>query len=157
LKTSLQDHIIERQNIVLNIEGDISESDLKSLKQSIVNLYKTKIGEILDKLFSELVPADVHINLDSLDIKLPKIDIGDFKNTSELDHQFEKEFRALAYKAIKEKVLKKTGGKLESDGKKLKVSKWIILENFLDHGHYPSWASGKNERSEEQTSELQTT
>ena len=88
MKTSLQDHIIERQNIVLNIEGDISESDLKSLQQSIVNLYKTKIGEILDKLFSELVPADVHINLDSLDIKLPKIDIADFKNTSELTHQF---------------------------------------------------------------------
>ena len=145
MKTSLQDHIIERQNIVLNIEGDISESDLKSLKQSIVNLYKTKIGEILDKLFSELIPADVHINLDSLDIKLPKIDVADFKNTSELDDQFEKEFRVLAYKAIKEKVLKKSGGKLESDGKKLKVSKWIILENFLEHGHYPSWASAKNE------------
>jgi hypothetical protein len=145
LKTSLQEHIIERQNIVLNIEGDINESDLKSLQQSIVNLYKAKMGEILDKLFSELVPADVHINLDSLEIKLPKIDMPDFKNTTELVNQFEKDFRSNAYKAIKEKILKKSGGKLESDGKKLKVSKLNILENFLENGHYPAWASGKND------------
>lgn len=145
LKKPVQHHLIEKQNIVLNIDGDISESDLKSLQQSIAHLYKTKIGEILDKLFSELVPADVHIKLDSLDIKLPLIDIADFNNISGLVHQFEREFKVIATKTIKDRILKASGGTLEADGKKLKLSKWSILERFLEDGHYPAWATAKNE------------
>jgi hypothetical protein len=154
LKKEIQQHIIEKQNIVLNIDGNISNSDLKTMQQEIAHLYKTKIGEILDKLFTEMVPADVHIKLDKLDIELPRIDIADFKNINDLVRAFEKEFRVVAAKVLKEKILKASGGKLESSGTGLKLSKWNILENFLEDGHYPSWASTRNEPIEKIFEEL---
>ena len=145
MKTPIQQHFIDKQNIVLNIEGNISDSDLKNLQQELIQLYKTRVGEILDGLFGELVPSDVHIKLDNLDIKLPKIEMFDFKNLTEFSRVFEKDFKKTAEKEIREKILKASRGKLERVGKTLKVSKWNILENFLEDGHYPSWASNRND------------
>ncbi len=155
LRKEIQQHIIEKQNIVLNIDGNISESNLKTLQHEIAHLYKTKIGEMLDRIFTELVPSDVHIKLDKLDIALPKIDIADFKNINDLIKHIERHFSAQAKAIIKEKILKASGGRLEKsrDGR-LSVSKWNILESFLEDGHYPSWASIRNQPIEQIFEEL---
>ncbi len=145
LKSPIQQHIIEKQNIILNIQGNISDSDLKTLQHETVQLFKSKIGEILDKLFSKLVPADVHIKLDFVDIKLPDIDIVDFNNIKEYKRALEHDFKKTAEKVLRENFLKVSRGKFEQSGKGLTVSKWSILENFLEDGHYPSWASNQND------------
>jgi len=145
LKNPKQQHIIEKQNIALKIEGNISDSELKTLQQETVYLYKTRIGDMLDKIFSKLVPADVHVKIEKLEIKLPNINILDFKNVIEYKKAFEKEFKIIAEKIIREKILKDSGTKLERNRKGFKVSKWSILENFLENGHYPSWASNQND------------
>jgi hypothetical protein len=145
LKSPIQNHIIEKQNIILNIQGNISDSDLKTLQQETAYLYKTRIGEMLDKIFSKLVPADVHIKIDNLQIKLPNIEIVNFKNVAEYKKAFEEEFQIIAENIIREKILKDSGTKLERNRKGFKVSKWNILENFLENGHYPSWASSQND------------
>ena len=145
MKNPIQEHFIDKQNIVLNIEGNISDSELKTLQQEIAHLYKTKIGNFLDKLFSEIVPADVHIKLDSLDIQIPLIKIADYKSINEISSVYEKEFKIIAEKVLREKIIKVSRGRFEASGKGLKVSKWNILENFLEDGHYPSWASNRND------------
>ena len=145
MKSPIQQHIIEKQNIIINIQGNISDSDLKTLQHETVQLFKSKIGEILDKLFSKLVPADVHIKLDFVDIKLPDIDIVDFNNIKEYKRALEHDFKKTAEKVLREILLKVSRGKFEQSGKGLTVSKWSILENFLEDGHYPSWASNQND------------
>ena len=48
------EHIIEKQEIVLNLTGNVAENDQKSIQDAIIKLYKNFIGEKLDKIFSSL-------------------------------------------------------------------------------------------------------
>jgi hypothetical protein len=146
LKFEKQEHNIDKQIINVSIDGDIDESKAKDLQSAIVYLYKQKIGEALDKIFSELVPPDVYVSLDKLVIDLPKINISDLDDMKELSRKIESAFSAKARNIIREKVLKANKEKLEKDGfGNIRVSKWAILESFLEDGHYPSWASSQNQ------------
>lgn len=146
MKFEKQEHNIDKQIINVSVDGEIDESKAKELQSAIVYLYKQKIGEALDKIFSELVPADVYVNINSLVIDLPKIDISDLSDMKALSRKIESSFNSKARNIIREKLLKANKEKFEKDGfGNIRVSKWAILESFMEKGHYPSWASSQNQ------------
>ncbi len=146
LKFEKQEHNIEKQIINLAVEGDLEESKIKELQSAIVYLYKHKIGEILDQVFSELVPPDVHVVINKIVVDLPTINISDLENMRDLSRKIESVFKSKARNIIREKILKANKDKFEKDGfGNIRVSKWAILERFLEDGHYPSWADTKNQ------------
>lgn len=139
-----QEHIIEHQVINLNLEG-FSKDEAKTIHQRVLHLYKTTIGNELERLFSKLVPSDVHITLDNLDINLGDIS---FIKTSDLERILVKKFKEGAQKAVA-KAIEETKKKEASKGrsslmpKNAQLSKITLFEHFLTTGYYPSWADPK--------------
>ncbi|MCP4438484.1 MAG: hypothetical protein GY810_06025 [Aureispira sp.] len=137
-------HIIEHQIINVRLKG-VSKEEIKSIQDRILYLHKTKIGEELDRLFSEMVPPGVHVTLDNLNINLSNIT---FLKTADLDQTIVREFKASAKKAVKkaiEEVQKKEAAKGRTTliPKSIQLSKIALFEHFLTTGYYPSWADPK--------------
>lgn len=146
MKNIIQQHIIDKQYINITIDGNITQSELKILQEQLVHTYKTKIGEELDRIFTRLVPPDIHVRLEKLEIELPTIQITSLSDVANFAKIVEREFNKKAEKIIRDKILKASDGTLEksSSGKDLQVSKWAIMETFLEEGTYPPWASARN-------------
>ncbi|MDC0230520.1 contractile injection system tape measure protein [Aureispira] len=138
-------HIIEHQIINLDIEGVKNSKEASQIQQDFLQMYKTKIGEELDKLLTKLAPPGIDIQIESLELNLGQVK---FKNTTELEKKIINEFKKNAQNAIKEKI-KKIKQASSIKGSKQKISKANILEFFLLNGHYPSWATKKNGSIEE--------
>lgn len=139
-----QEHIIEHQIINLNLKG-FSKEEAKAIHQRVLHLYKTTIGDELERLFSKLVPPDVHITLDNLDINLSGIS---FVKTSDLERALVKEFKDRAQKAVvkaidEAKKKQASKGRMSLIPKSVQLSKIALFEHFLTTGYYPSWADPK--------------
>lgn len=134
-------HTIEHQIINLDIQGTRRSKDVQTIQKNLVQLYKEVFAVQLDKLFTELVPEDIDIQLDKLEIDLGTIN---FKRITELEQKLIKVFRETAKKAIQKKLKEVQAQNGLPTQRKAKFTKDSIVEYFLLNGHYPSWAKPEN-------------
>ena len=141
-----QKHLIKKQNINLRIIG-VQAKKVRRIQDEIVYLYRHRLADILDSVFSRLVPPDVHITIDRLDIDLGKIKVY---RLAELQRQVESQFKRIVEqavrKAIREKVQASVRTELRQQGRKRqpRTGKLGLLEGLLREGHYPAWAGADN-------------
>ena len=139
-----QQHIIETQNLNIEVQGYLDEYQLRVVQTTLIHLFKNELGNYLDRLFSEMVPPDVHLVIDRLDIDLPPIDLRGAEAIKDFRPAVERYFKKVAREAVQRTIVKSSRGRFEQEGTRVRVSKWILFKDFLEKGHYPSWAGPKN-------------
>lgn|GEM_PF-6857544 len=144
MKNREQQHIIETQNLNVEVKGYLDEYQLRVVQTTLIHLFKNELGDYLDRLFSEMVPADVHLVIDRLDIDLPPIDLRGAEAIKDFRPAVERYFKKVAQEAVQKTIVKSSAGRFEQEGTRVRVSKWTLFKDFLEKGHYPSWAGPKN-------------
>lgn len=139
-------HHIEEQIINLKINGNVDDREVQELQSNFVFYYKEYIGTELQRIFDELVPPDVHIQIDNLEIDLGGVNMNSIK---QMESELRRKVKSVVEPQIRRKVdeLRKyaeqasqaTGG-----GSQKGFSTYNILEHLLTQGHYPSWANRNN-------------
>lgn len=132
-------HYIEEQIINLEVTGNVNDQEIKELQENFVYFYKEFIVSELQKAFDELVPADVDIRIDALELNLGSFK---FEKSQDLARQIQRKTRDIVRRVVKSKLknMRQKAPKSEATGRKQSFSKMTILEHFLTKGYYPSWA-----------------
>lgn len=141
-------HRIKEQIINLTINGVDDDREIRTIQENFIFYYKEYIASELQRLFDELVPPDVHLTIDNLDIDLGS---DNFKDVTELANIIRRKVQKVVAPQIKRKLdeirhhatSQKTSGRTGSN-RQQGFSTVNILEHLLTHGHYPSWASREN-------------
>lgn len=144
MKNREQQHIIETQNLNIEVQGYLDDYQLRLVQTTLIHLFKNELGNYLDRLFSEMVPPDVHLVIDRLDIDLPPIDLRGAEAVKDFRPAVERYFKKVARETVQKTIIKSSGGRFEQQGTRVRVSKWTLFKDFLEKGHYPSWAGPKN-------------
>lgn len=151
-----QQHTIEKQVINLRFKGNVSTKELQQFHEEVTKIYKVKLAELMDKLFTKLVNEDVNVQIDKIELNLPPIKVKNFKDTDQITRIIEREFVSIFEKILKRQLKNNTQSSVVSKVNKESeiASKWQILEHFLHTGHYPNWASANNSRIDQIFEEL---
>lgn len=136
-------HYIDNQIINLDITGNVTDKEIKEIQENFVYYYKEYIASELQRVFDKLVPADVDITIESLEIDLGTLK---FEASQDLARQIQRKVKAIAENAVRSKLnaMRREAPKSEATGRKQPFSKMAILEHFLTKGFYPSWAGKDN-------------
>lgn len=151
-------HRIKEQIINLTINGVNDDHEIRTIQENFVFYYKEYIAPELQQIFDELVPPDVHLTIDNLDIDLGS---NDFKEITELATIIRRKVQKEVASQIKRKVdeirrraaSQKTNSRTASNHQQ-GFSTVNILEHLLTYGHYPSWASRENGSMDELLDQL---
>lgn len=146
MATKEGNHHIEEQVINLTINGAVDDQEVRTLQENFIFFYKEYIAAELQRIFDELVPSDVHITIDKLEI-----DLGNFSFTkiTDLESAIRRKVRSVVEPQIKRKIeevrryaaAQRPGG---SRSRRSGFSAVNILEHLLVYGHYPAWAGRQN-------------
>ena len=63
-----QNHIIEHQVINLTILGVDSDLEIQKIQSQVIQQVQTEINEVFEQSFSKIIPEDVEIQLDHLNV-----------------------------------------------------------------------------------------
>ncbi len=132
-------HHIEEQIINLTINGNVDDQEVKTLQENFIFYYKEYIAAELQRIFDELVPSDIHLTIDNLEIDLGNFQ---FKKLNELEGAIRRKGRAAIATQVRRKIeeMRRYAASQRAGGnRKQGFSTVNILEHLLTYGHYPSW------------------
>ena len=142
-----QRHKIKRFNLVLNLKG-FRKSKAEEIQRNVIDLWRGAAGETLDKLFSRLVPPEVHLVIPRINLVLPTLKLRraeDFKSLFEqlliptLEREVKRQLSQMAANA-RAKAAASEGG----EGQIFRPTRYQLLKSLLEQGRYPKWAGGDN-------------
>ncbi|MGH1336991.1 MAG: contractile injection system tape measure protein [Aureispira sp.] len=137
-------HYIEEQIINLDITGNVDDKEVKELQENFIYFYKEYIVSELAKAFDELVPADIDLKIESLELNLGTFR---FEKSQDLARQIQRKAREIVQQVVKAKIqtMQHQAPRSAATGRKQTFSKMAILEHFLTKGYYPTWAGQETE------------
>ena len=132
-------HYIEEQIINLDIVGNVDDKEIKIIQENFIYYYKEFIATALQKAFDDLVPPDIHLQIDSLDLDLGTLK---FEKSGDLAKQIQRKIKDIVERVVRAKIinLRQQAPKSQATGRKQPLSQMGIFEHFLTKGYYPNWA-----------------
>ena len=100
-----QSHIILRQLLELNLQPE-REGDYQHLSEELSNLGQSFLPGMLDQIFSDLIPPDVYLRLDRLELTI------EIKDWSKIKSDLKRQLPELLRKAVKQELKDKLKGKM---------------------------------------------
>ncbi len=136
-------HHIEDQIINLEINGDLEDQEVKEVQDSFIYFYKEYVVEALQKVFDELVPHDIDLKIESLELDLGTLN---FERPQDLGKQIQRKIKEIVERVVRGKLqaMRQQVPRSQATGRRQTFSKMSILEHFLQKGHYPAWAGKDN-------------